>query len=335
MEKDFDKDDVLGRWLGGSLSKAEEDALRKRPEFAEYERLLKGVDDLEPMSYQTDEPLARLKAKRAERNNLGAANVVGVYAERSQSTGAKNVKEARVRRLRPMYWAGIAASLLLVVSLWAFWPGGDLELVAAAGSTPTPTDLPDGSTVRLNAGSSVRFADEADGRVATLEGEAFFEVEKDGSTFSVNTPQGTVTVLGTSFNVYSRNGDMRVSCRTGKVRVAFTSDGSTHTLTQGMSVSLAAGSQVVASEEVAAEALDWLDGRSVFNSRPLGEVLRELERQFDLAFESSPPFDQTKVITTTFPHGSVDAALDIVLSPLDDISYVRKGQVVALKAKAQ
>jgi ferric-dicitrate binding protein FerR (iron transport regulator) len=57
----------------------------------------------------------------------------------------------------------------------------------------------------LNAASKLSFNEKkwADQRALTLEGEAFFKVQK-GQTFSVNTTAGVITVLGTQFNVKER-----------------------------------------------------------------------------------------------------------------------------------
>lgn len=66
--------------------------------------------------------------------------------------------------------------------------------------------LPDGSKVLLNADSKLTYPREfKDQKLEVLlEGEAFFEVEKDaGKKFLVKTPEITVKVFGTSFNVKS------------------------------------------------------------------------------------------------------------------------------------
>lgn len=66
--------------------------------------------------------------------------------------------------------------------------------------------LPDGSTVLLNADSKLTYPQKISQkkREVTLEGEAFFEIEKDEDRqFLVKTNDITVKVFGTSFNVKS------------------------------------------------------------------------------------------------------------------------------------
>ena len=67
--------------------------------------------------------------------------------------------------------------------------------------------LPDGSAVTLNANSKLQYYTHS-ARKVWLEGEAFFEVKKIPETaepFQVVTNDLTITVLGTTFNVNSRN----------------------------------------------------------------------------------------------------------------------------------
>jgi ferric-dicitrate binding protein FerR (iron transport regulator) len=329
MEENFDKDDLLGRWLGGSLSEAEERALKARADFAEYERLANAVKKLPRPTYDAQGALAQLKARRKQASNRGAA------------AGARKGNGAKVSRLRPAYWLGIAAAVLLVVTaVFLLQPRAGLELTAAAG-TMEQVELPDGSSVQLNAASSLTFTGSEAARVAEMDGEAYFEIERDGRPFTISTSRGKVRVLGTSFNVYSRDGAMRVSCTTGKVSVRFQDVNSdeaedkanTYILTPGKSVSIDVDGTVSKADIPASESLDWLNGKSVFNERPLSEVIAELERQYDLDIKLSPNQDLEQIIKTTFPHDSLDLALEIALCPLENLKYQRNGKTVVLTPK--
>jgi len=74
----------------------------------------------------------------------------------------------------------------------------------------TNIQLPDGSTVILNAGSKLTYKNTFDARhrEITLSGEAFFDIVKDPAhPFVVMTPTIKIRVLGTRFNVRSYPGD--------------------------------------------------------------------------------------------------------------------------------
>ncbi|MEM9931161.1 MAG: FecR domain-containing protein [Bacteroidota bacterium] len=324
MAEDFTKDDLLGRWLGGTLSDAEERELRARPDFAEYEQLVRQVDELGKPAFDAQAALARQKALRKANHE---SNVLG------EDAGAKKGKKAKLRRLSPLTWGGVAAACLLIFSL-AWWSLSNAESYyeAALGTTEL-AGFSDGSSARLNAGSNLTFATTEDSRTVDLRGEAFFDVVQDGRTFTVSTLLGEVTVLGTSFNVYSREQTMLVTCQTGQVQVTFTDQDGSYTLAPGQSVALEANGAVSEGTTSSNEAFDWLRGQSVFRERPLNEVFTELERQFDLQIEVPANLDLQRLVSTTFPNNGVEDALDIALSPLEFLTYTHEGQNVVIRMK--
>jgi len=87
--------------------------------------------------------------------------------------------------------------------------------------------LPDGSTVTLNANSSIKYSRFSFGdinREVYLNGEADFSVihTKSNQKFIVKTKNKLdVTVLGTQFSVYSRNANDKVVLRRGKVSLKY------------------------------------------------------------------------------------------------------------------
>lgn len=87
--------------------------------------------------------------------------------------------------------------------------------------------LSDNSRIVLNANSYIRFSTDKDGRFDTkdvwLEGEAYFDItnhsEKNERTFTVYTPDGTVSVLGTRFAVKTFEGESRAVLEEGEILV--------------------------------------------------------------------------------------------------------------------
>ena len=78
-----------------------------------------------------------------------------------------------------------------------------IENITPLGSTST-IKLPDGSTVALNAGSTLRYPNNfgKDKRDVYLEGEGYFSVAKqDKKIFTVHTSLAKINVTGTEFNV--------------------------------------------------------------------------------------------------------------------------------------
>ncbi len=136
--------------------------------------------------------------------------------------------------------------------------------------------LEDGTAVLMNSESSLRFPNRfTNSREIELKGQAFFDVTKDGRPFRVTCPTGTVTVLGTSFDIRSYEGESTlVTLVKGKVKFAYAS----------AEVTLKPGEQVCQSEEgLKVYVVDthrftaWKDGLIYFDDN-LESVMRNIER---------------------------------------------------------
>jgi ferric-dicitrate binding protein FerR (iron transport regulator) len=124
---------------------------------------------------------------------------------------------------------------------------------------------------------------------------------------------------------------MAVSCTSGQVRVHFEGMAKDYLLTPGKEVAINASGNVTTREEASPESLDWLSDRSVFVNRPLTEVLRELERQFDLEIRPLGDLDPAKKYNITFPNDDVDAALNNVVTTIKGYTFDRSENVVTLR----
>ena len=128
----------------------------------------------------------------------------------------------------------IAAILLIpffLVSLWYFTHDDRIfpedvktiysEVYSTYGSK-TKLELPDGSTVWLNDGSTLKFPQRFSGKTRTvfLDGEAYFDIVKNaGKSFIVKTSEFNIRVLGTKFDVmaYPEDNTFETTVETGKV----------------------------------------------------------------------------------------------------------------------
>jgi ferric-dicitrate binding protein FerR (iron transport regulator) len=78
------------------------------------------------------------------------------------------------------------------------------EISVQKGGKPNTVNLSDGSVVRLNASTTLRYPSDFSGNIREvyLDGEAYFEVAKDDDKpFIVRLKQQNITVRGTGFNV--------------------------------------------------------------------------------------------------------------------------------------
>lgn len=117
------------------------------------------------------------------------------------------------RKTRKRLFYGLAAVSIAVLGYFLIFginsksvvPEKASKVISAQNGSQSKTILPDGSVVRLNAGSKLIYDENFSGEVREvgLEGEAYFEVVKAGKPFIVHAHGIDIKVLGTSFNVKS------------------------------------------------------------------------------------------------------------------------------------
>jgi len=162
--------------------------------------------------------------------------------------------------------------------------------------------LPDGSTVRLNAASSLRFpiAFAGNERIVELTGEAYFEVNaqlaaketagKKGKTpfiVKISTPTGAsseVEVLGTQFNVmaYEDEAAIKTTLLEGSVKVV--TGASTKTIKPGEQALLKKGDITVQSVD-ADDAIAWTNGFIPVGGTDFDFTMRQIGRWYDVQIE--------------------------------------------------
>lgn len=205
------------------------------------------------------------------------------------------------------------------------------ELVIPRGGENTVI-LADGTTVHLNAGSKltypVRFAGKR--RVVALEGEAYFDVVKDETRpFIVQTHLGEVTVLGTAFNINAyTDASVYTTLVHGKVQFSSSSIGT---------IILSPGEQAVVSANGSEkrmvdldEYVGWVDGRYVFNNRPLGEIMQTFERWYDIqVYYETPHLRDITYSGSLKRYGTINSFLD-ALELTGDLTYKISGRNILI-----
>lgn len=154
--------------------------------------------------------------------------------------------------------------------------------------------LPDSSVVILNAGSELKYelASKANSREVELEGEAWFDVTEDNKRpFFVKTAYYQVKVLGTEFVVKAYREDDKIitTLEEGVVQIL-----SHNEFKLNKSINLKAGEQMVYSKkehqylihQVDTERFSsWKDNRLEFIKMNLGDLIKLLERRYDVLIE--------------------------------------------------
>ncbi len=153
--------------------------------------------------------------------------------------------------------------------------------------------LSDGSTVVLNAASTIRFPTSFKGveRKVYVTGEAYFKVAGDASKpfIAVTRDNIEVRVLGTEFNLnaYEDEPLIKTTLLKGRVQVMNTTSGrqSQIVLEPGQEAHTIDGKIMLIPDANYQTAIAWLNKQFSYDSAPLKSVLRQLSRWYDIDIE--------------------------------------------------
>ena len=151
--------------------------------------------------------------------------------------------------------------------------------------------LPDGSSVWLNAASSLTYPisfNDGQKRIVELKGEAYFEVAKDDlHPFVVKTTRQEVEVLGTHFNInaYADENTVKTTLLEGSVRVKANQQNlEAETLKPGQQTVLSADAFSVKNVDVE-EAIAWKNGYFMFGNEKQESIMRKIARWYNVRVE--------------------------------------------------
>lgn len=215
--------------------------------------------------------------------------------------------------------AGVAAAaavgIFLYLSWLTSWTG-----YAAYDIAQTFT-LPDSSSVTLAPGSTLRLQKHKDKRLVQMTGKVYFNVRHDDrAPFRVDAGSGFVKVLGTRFQVDSRD-PISVSVVSGKVLFsAIRSGEEALILTKGQSAVLdPAASKPVEITPKHPNPAAWATGEFIYDNTPLPEVLSELSEYYDVtlvAFDAGHSSGESRRLSGEFSTSSLQEILNLINSAL-------------------
>ena len=294
------REDLIQKWLNHELNAEELEAFKKLEDYDALVNMDTHLKAFKAPEYQTADELKTVL------NQI-----------KSPKKTSQNFIRAAIR---------IAAVVVICFSVY-YSLTLDTTIKTLAANKESNIELPDASTISLNALSSVTFNRHNwnKKRKVELEGEAFFKVAK-GSKFEVETAYGTVTVLGTQFNIKQRDNYFEVICYEGKVGVSYQNQHTT--LLAGDSFLMMDG-KLIAKEKEKLATPSWLNNESQFVSMPYSVVIDEFERQYNVTIEPNK-VDVSLPFTGGFPHNNMDLALKAITLPLH-VTYSKTKNTISLK----
>lgn len=280
----MDEDYKLAKWLNNELTAEELAEFKQNPDFTLYEKI--------------KENSARLKTPAFDQDKM-LSNVVATK------------KATKVVKLQQNWFARIAAVLVIALGLSFFIVNNFKEKYYGTELTQT-LSLPDNSEVLVNKNSSIEYKTFfwKNNRTIDLKGEAYFKVAK-GKTFEVNTNLGKVTVLGTQFNVNSKDNTFEVTCYEGKVKVNYKNQ--ELILTKGMLVTFENDSKK--ERKTTLSMPKWASDKieMSFTNQNLKTIITDIENTYNVTIKTNTIATE-QLFTGKLPSNNLDVALQIIAS---------------------
>ena len=284
----------FARWRSGQMTKAQIESmeawLRGAPENAEaLEDIARVWDGIEAARRDPGIMALREKAKRAARRGL----------------------------VTTMLRRAAAIAVFVAVGLTgAFWYAGSSAptTYATRVGEQSTVNLRDGSKVTLDTNSQVRvWRTTSKRQLELVHGRAFFEVAKDARhPFVVRTDRGSVTAVGTAFDVRSDAAGIKVVLVEGKVRIKPDETGA-------KAVEMTAGHAFVGDRNgwrlISADTrteTSWMTGSLVFRDEPLTAIVEELNRYAVDKITISDPAIGRQRLSAVLKSGDTEAFLNSV-----------------------
>lgn len=223
-------------------------------------------------------------------------------------------------RFNPWQWgtALLAAIYLLFVVAQPIniWLHADESTGIAEMRT---VQLVDGSTAQLNSETALSINITYTGRELTLlKGEAQFKVAPDPKRpFKVRAGNGVTTALGTAFNIHHSKASTEVTVTEHSVSVQLDKDAENSiapiTLANGQQVAYNPdnGLGVITNADTQLTTA-WQRGKLVFQGKPLGEVIAELNHYHRGYFLIADPTIANRRVNGVFSTDKPIAALDTI-----------------------
>lgn len=290
----MDKEYLIKKWLNNSLSESETEAFNALDDSGIYKEIVN-------------------EAQRFHGNANATVHSFEALEKKLDSSKKNTTSWMKIA-------AGIAAAFVIGLAMFSLLKNDAINTYTTDLAQNKIINLPDDSVVTLNQSSTLAYntTDWDKNRLIDLKGEAYFDVKK-GKRFEVITNQGSVRVLGTEFNVQSRDSLFKVSCYEGLVEIDF--NGKQLQLPAGNEFILKSGKAETMTSIAIAEPY-WLKNMSVFDNAPFEAVIKELEKHYSIKIKS--PENMNLNFTGAFEHNHLDNALKSITKPLN-LTYTKQG----------
>ena len=248
------------------------------------------------------------------------------------------------RRLVPLFMRAAAVILILLgVSAVIYLQMNrkpSIELVRLDTGNEKNTlikTLNDGSVIYIAQNSLFSFPKEFENksRNVELKGEAFFDIASNPEKpFIIETDEAFIEVLGTAFNVKTKNGKgFELIVDRGKVKVTLKNDPSHSELVVAGEKINEVKNSLVKTKHAANQANIWYKLRMHFKDESLLNIISVLNRNFNTTFAVAEKETGTRKLTVTFNNETAETMSELICVTLNLKSQNINGAIVLSENK--
>lgn len=315
---------------------------------------------------------------RSEKDNMQALDAYLLHLQRMKEMGIAFGDEpseipviGHHRRKIKWYWAAAVVIALAGVFLFTRMTGSkvsgekllarEVNEISTRPGSKSKVELPDGSIVWLNAGSTLTYNKDygQTQREVTLSGEGYFDVMKmKGIPFIIHTSTINIKVLGTVFNVkaYPEDKHTETSLIRGKIEVTIKNRPNDKIFLSPSEKLIVENDEIIQKEKKASkeysEAMpistlmsvnklkydaadstvaetEWIKNRLVFRNESFAELAVRMERWYDVEIEITDAGLSGEHLNGIFEDESISQALD-ELKEFITFHYEQKGNKIII-----
>lgn len=265
------------------------------------------------------EQASQVDSSTSSQDNIAPSNVTQLSSAREAKENQQPTK--KTQRFSWKQASALAACYALIAIAFGFLsPDGNNTATTyetLAGEFLS-VDLEDGSVLELNTKTQVEISFSKELRqLKLIRGEAYFAVEPDKSRpFVVDVGEGSVTAVGTAFNIRKDNSTTSVTVTEGIVDVALsepTYSNEKRRVTVNQQVKLGQRGLSPIKNITSERSTAWRDKTLVFSDTDIAEALKELSRYLDTPAIADASLEDLR-ISGTFSLSHPDDTLDAIVT---------------------
>ena len=251
------------------------------------------------------------------------ASTIKIDVEKAwESIQNKKVIPLNASKAKLRWMAGIAASVVVILSSVWFYNAQNTSTVYLSENNSEEIVLSDGTKVWLNANSELTVNFNKDKRKVTLVGEAYFEVIKNDKPFIVEANNTQTNVLGTHFNIKAIKNDSLITTTLFEGKVQFVTDNDKVVLTPSHYAAYNTNSNELITDTLINEnSIAWQNGGIIkFEETNFRDVLSTIESCYHIKIKVENRDIYSCNFTGSFSKPNLEELLEVIAVSLN-ISY--------------